>query len=354
MVLLAILLVIPIASVSAEDDGIKGVIRAESEELKSNEAVFGATNDSTDGFDLGLDIPAPPEPIGEYIEVYFDHPDWPLTKKGRAYYDFMALDDHIEWPLRVAYVANDDSNVTIEWEIDRINGYSIFLKDNDDNILADMEEDDKYEFFAKANNVYEFKIVADKSKAVEGNEDEYDGINDLVEKIRAKLLAEGFDEEEVDNAIDELLELLAEIDIPSKGAFLFDAKEGSIHAIACILPHTPPLFIGESIQCIVISIGGSTINDLHVYANVDSTIIPIQDFDFSPGTIPDPFIWVSDPITLSMAGEWNIIADFTEDGSIVLTVDVTFNVLNEVVIGAIGLIGTSIAAFMIYSYRKKK
>ncbi|GIU71240.1 MAG: hypothetical protein KatS3mg003_0719 [Candidatus Nitrosocaldaceae archaeon] len=360
LLLIAIIVasIIPIVNVSAEE-GIKGEIEAKAKSLKSNDAIFGATDTSTDGFDKGLDTIAPPPPIGEHIEVYFYHPDWPFVINGRAYGDFMTLDDSIEWPLRVAYMANDNSDVTLKWDIE-IDGYNIWLMDNDGNILADMEKDKKYEFAAEANNTYEFKIVAKAEKESDNKEikdSEYNGINDLLEKIKNRLIDEGFTDDEIDNIISNLLESLSANDnIPEQGAFLFNAKKGSIHALLCILPHDPPLLIGENIQCLVLymSLGSPvTINDLHVYANAPSSTIPMFDENWAPDTIPDPFIWLSDPITLNEAGEWTIVADFTRDSSIVLTVDVTFNVLPEGMVGAVGLVGASIAALMVYSYRKR-
>ncbi|MFN4337381.1 MAG: hypothetical protein ACK4FV_07415, partial [Candidatus Nitrosocaldus sp.] len=90
-----------------------------------------------------------------------------------------------------------------------------------------------------------------------------------------------------------------------------------------------------------------------VYANAPSGPIPIQSWNWAPSTIPDPFIWLSGPIPMTEAGQWSIVADFTTNGTVVLSIPVTFNVVPESLIGAIGVVGGSFAVIA-YRMRKKR
>jgi hypothetical protein len=72
---------------------------------------------------------------------------------------------------------------------------------------------------------------------------------------------------------------------------------------------------------------------------------------WAPGTIPTPFVWISGPITLDQAGEWQIIEDKTIDGKVVLSLYVSFLVLPEAIIGAIAVIGSTLG-IAAYRYRK--
>jgi len=137
--------------------------------------------------------------------------------------------------------------------------------------------------------------------------------------------------------------------------FVFNSKEGSLYLFGCFLPHQPPLNVGESVQCLVFFYADSnetiTINDLHVYV-YKPTQIPIKAWNWAPDTIPNPFIWLSGPITLNQAGEWIIVADFTENEQVVISLDVTFQVVPESIIGVAGVVAGPLAV-LAYKLRKK-
>ncbi len=89
-------------------------------------------------------------------------------------------------------------------------------------------------------------------------------------------------------------------------------------------------------------------SNIYMLKNLIWLLISIKDWNWAQ-TIPSPFIWISDPITLSKGGNWELVADFTEDGQVVLSIPVTFNVLPESAIGTIALIGASIIVFIYWS-----
>jgi len=137
--------------------------------------------------------------------------------------------------------------------------------------------------------------------------------------------------------------------------FVFNSSEGSLYLFGCFLPNQPPLNVGQSVLCLVFFFAGPgetiTINDLRVY--VDAPIhIPITAWNWAPGTIPNPFIWLSGPITLNQAGQWIIVADFTENEQVVISLDVTFQVVPESIIGVAGVVAGPLAV-LAYKLRKK-
>ncbi len=132
-----------------------------------------------------------------------------------------------------------------------------------------------------------------------------------------------------------------------------------LFVFGCLFPADffRPLNIGDSIQCGVLFIKSInsevSIDDLHIYAVTPSgTIIPIQDWDWATSTIPDPFLWVSDPITFNEVGKWQIVADFTVDKEVVLTLDVSFKVIPESIIGVAGLVAGPLVV-LAYKLRKR-
>ncbi|MEM4144624.1 MAG: hypothetical protein QXI69_01025 [Candidatus Nitrosocaldus sp.] len=186
-----------------------------------------------------------------------------------------------------------------------------------------------------------------------GNSYQFSSRDGLVDAIGSALSNSGFTDDEVQQVI-QVIES-SDISLPEQGTLIVEARRGSLYAFACILPHDPPLNIGESVQCLILylSLGSQvTVDDLHVYANAPSTIINIQSWNWAPNTIPDPFIWLSPPINMSEAGTWSIVADFTRGGSVVLSIPVTFNVVPESMIGIAGVLGTSLAV-LAYRMRRK-
>jgi hypothetical protein len=159
--------------------------------------------------------------------------------------------------------------------------------------------------------------------------------------------------------------------------FVFNSSENSsersLYLFGCFLPHEPPLIVGESVQCLVFfyhvleertdfvtPVTTITTNDLHVYVR-EPVNIPIQDWIWPPA-IPNPFLWISDPITLNQAGQWIIVSDlieheikvedWTEIEQVVISLDVTFQVVPESIIGIAGVVAGPLAV-LAYKLRKK-
>jgi hypothetical protein len=159
--------------------------------------------------------------------------------------------------------------------------------------------------------------------------------------------------------------------------FVFNSSENSsersLYLFGCFLPRAPPLIVGESVQCLVFfyyvvpeaspypftPVTTITTNYLHVYVR-EPVNIPIQDWDWG-GPIVNPFFWITDPITLNQAGQWIIVADLIEheiiladwtENELVISLDVTFQVVPESIIGVAGVVAGPLAV-LAYKLRKK-
>lgn len=61
---------------------------------KQSSAEFGTQPTSTDGFDQGFDIPLPPAPTGDYVQLYFAHPEFGGLLGDRYRSDYKAYSDY--------------------------------------------------------------------------------------------------------------------------------------------------------------------------------------------------------------------------------------------------------------------
>jgi hypothetical protein len=176
--------------------------------------------------------------------------------------------------------------------------------------------------------------------------------NDLPNILREA----GFSETEISSILEGMRHYRGDEDIngliSEYSHLIFSVSKGSFYAFGCLLPHSPPMNLGETIQCGVLFVGmgdPAKADDLHVYIHepTHQTLLNIP----SP-QLPDPFLWISVPITLGEVGEWQIVADFTKGGSIILTLDVVFQVIPESIIGVAGIVAGPLAV-LAYKLRKK-
>ncbi len=100
---------------------------------KSSSAEFGTTPTSTDGFDSALDIPLPPTPTGDYIQLYFSHPEFGGTLGDNYRSDYKAFSDYetsnTSWELTM-YSTFSGSDTLI---FSRPNGFTEPIKVIDEN-----------------------------------------------------------------------------------------------------------------------------------------------------------------------------------------------------------------------------
>jgi hypothetical protein len=95
---------------------------------KNSTAEFGTTPISTDGFDASLDIPLPPAPTGDYLQLYFAHPEFGGTLGDKYRSDYKGYSDYessnSNWKLSLysTFAANDTLFIT------RPNGFTAPIK----------------------------------------------------------------------------------------------------------------------------------------------------------------------------------------------------------------------------------
>ncbi len=213
-------------------------------------------------------------------------------------------------------------------------------------------------------------LVTTNVEAVEYAGLTYESSNDFWEKVGSIVSEMLYESEEFEGISEPDIERITEIirsyrDNEELNSIISQYKSAvaafsnnHFFVFGCLFPHdllSAPS-IGDSIQCgvLFISIHSEvSIDDLHVYANTPSgDIIPIESWNWAPSTIPDPFFWISDPITLNQVGQWTIVADFTENEKVVISLDVTFQVVPESIIGVAGVVAGPLAV-LAYKLRKK-
>ncbi|MDP2301721.1 MAG: choice-of-anchor D domain-containing protein [Ignavibacteria bacterium] len=60
---------------------------------KSATSYAGMASNATNGLDAGIDLPKPPTPVSDYIEIYFPHSSWTSNLGNNYLRDFRALSD---------------------------------------------------------------------------------------------------------------------------------------------------------------------------------------------------------------------------------------------------------------------
>jgi hypothetical protein len=60
---------------------------------KSAESYAGMASNATNGLDAGIDLPKPPTPVSDFIEIYFPHSSWTSNLGNNYLRDFRALTD---------------------------------------------------------------------------------------------------------------------------------------------------------------------------------------------------------------------------------------------------------------------
>ncbi len=208
-------------------------------------------------------------------------------------------------------------------------------------------------------NAYAVIAPIDSEFAYESPDEFWEKLKDTLPEVLKKA---GFDENEIEEIILRMDAIIGEKGyeeykeiISGYRYFMYSVSKGSLYAFGCLLPQSPPLLLGQNIQCGVLfwSMGDPiTVNDLHVNINKPSGTVNLLNIPSPTFPPTDPFLWISTPITLDEIGTWNIVADFTRDSKIILTLDVTFKVIPESIIGVAGIVAGPLAA-LAYKLRKK-
>jgi hypothetical protein len=153
----AILLLISETGVAMtrESDSVTGtnwslLMEARSGTLHDSLATLGVRSDATSEYDAAYDTPRPPNPPGNYIEIYFPHSgsNWPAFLGTKFSSDFTTPASP-EWIFAIESTVQPGS-VTLEWDTTEIQslpaGYNIYLKDSATGQITDVRALPGYTF----------------------------------------------------------------------------------------------------------------------------------------------------------------------------------------------------------------
>jgi hypothetical protein len=138
--------------------------------------VFGELADASSYID-DYDMPKPPTPQSPYIRAWFTtnlNPPYNfLWEEYRKY-----PDDYNIWNFTVMWAPDNDSSigVTISWDTSQVidTEYSSTYLYSNDNLVADMMTEDRYNYLHSANTPYNFKIIS-QSDEIPSNGDTTNG-----------------------------------------------------------------------------------------------------------------------------------------------------------------------------------
>jgi hypothetical protein len=126
-------------------------------------AMFGVRPDATAGYDPALDVPHPPPPPGNYIEVYFPHlgGNWPSLLGWKFASDF-STPVFPRWQMAVGSSLNTGT-VTLTWDTSSIAplpaGYEIMMKDSLIGVIIPMRHQHSYTFGIGSGRIFTMWIA---------------------------------------------------------------------------------------------------------------------------------------------------------------------------------------------------
>lgn len=125
-------------------------ISATIENIAPANASFGVRKDATEDYDFQYDLPSPPSPPGDYIEMYFPHSGgtWPAFLGNKYQTDF--TDPlKIKWFFKIETTLSSGI-VSIGWDTSSVillpAGYNIILKDSTTGNKINMRKQNHYQF----------------------------------------------------------------------------------------------------------------------------------------------------------------------------------------------------------------
>ncbi len=134
------------------------LIEARIDGLHDSSATLGLRPDATPDFDSQYDRPCPPNPPGNWLQVYFPHTggNWPTMLGTRFSEDITELDS-ARWTMNVETTL-DTGLVTLSWIESSVNklpaGYTILMKDEDSGDTIRLRQQPSYTFHYAAPRVF--------------------------------------------------------------------------------------------------------------------------------------------------------------------------------------------------------
>ena len=139
------------------------LIEARIDGLHDSSATLGLRPDATPDFDSQYDRPCPPNPPGNWVQVYFPHTGghWPTMLGTRFSEDITELDS-ANWIMNVETTL-DSGLITLSWDTTSISllpvGYNIFLKDLDSGDSINMRHQPLFAFHYAGTKVFSVRVA---------------------------------------------------------------------------------------------------------------------------------------------------------------------------------------------------
>lgn len=143
-------------------------ISATIENIAPADASFGVRPDATEDYDSQYDLPSPPSPPGDYVEMYFPHSggNWPVFLGNKYKTDFTDP-SKLKWLFTIETTLSSVI-VSINWDTSSINllptGYNIILKDSTTGNKINMRKQNNYQFYDNTIRYFLVNIEFDSVK----------------------------------------------------------------------------------------------------------------------------------------------------------------------------------------------
>ena len=131
---------------------------------------FGMAYDATDDYDQDIDLPEPPLPPSDYIQLYFLHNEWDVPVGPRFSSDFrsvISLSNRIvSWDFEVA-TDLVDNHVLLDFSetYDFPNVLTYYLEDLTAGVVQNLNQNQVYEFDTGAGGIRQFRINIGQSSS---------------------------------------------------------------------------------------------------------------------------------------------------------------------------------------------
>ncbi|MBC8192747.1 MAG: T9SS type A sorting domain-containing protein [Candidatus Marinimicrobia bacterium] len=132
--------------------------------------IFGTQIQATVGYDVDVDLPEPPTPPADYLQLYFPHPEWGVPIGPNFTTDFRdaveLVNNIISWDFEVT---TDMQQTSIELDFSNSLGVpmvlTFVLEDISNGIIHDLTETLYYEYNSESGGVNQFRVSIGESLA---------------------------------------------------------------------------------------------------------------------------------------------------------------------------------------------
>ncbi len=124
---------------------------------------FGTQVDATTGYDQDVDLPEPPLPPSDYLQLYFPHPEWGIPIGPNFTTDYRGTVDMFNNILSWDFdVVTDQAEITIDLDFSNALGLpyvmTYFLEDITHGVVYDLADSPHYSYNSGVGGVNQFRV----------------------------------------------------------------------------------------------------------------------------------------------------------------------------------------------------